>query len=342
MGELPGLVPAEVRFIQQDAHQLRHGHRRVGVVELDGDFLGKRAPVIVAAAEAPDEIGQRTGNEKVLLYEAQALSHARGVVGIEYACQVFGLKGFGPRGDEFAVAERLEVEGIWRRRRPEPQRVDRLAAVADHGTIEGDPDQTGRLAGDGTQGAASDLERAVQFDLNLFIGARDLPGVRAAEPVVRLFVLPAVLDGLPEHAVLVAQPIAHGGELHGGHRVEKARRQAAEPPIAQARVGFLFEEVEPIEVLVLDSLPGERIEQEVHHIVGQRAADEKLHREIVDALGVLALVSVLRKHPALCEDVPHGAGQGLELFAWAGRCRFDDVVENEVALVKRVVRPREL
>ena len=38
--KVPGLVPTEVRFVEQNPHQLRHRHRRVRVVELDGDFLG--------------------------------------------------------------------------------------------------------------------------------------------------------------------------------------------------------------------------------------------------------------------------------------------------------------
>ena len=194
----------------------------------------------------------------------------------------------------------------------------------------------------GAQAPAAHLERAVQLDFHLLVRPSDLPGVRAAEPVVRLFVLPAVLDGLAEHAVFVTQPVAHGRELHRGHRVEEAGRQAPEPAVAQARVGLLFEQAEPIEVLLLDGLPGERIEQEVRDVVGQRAADEKLHREIVDALGVLALVGVLREHPALREDVPHGAGEGLETLARAGGGQVDDVVEDEVPLVERVVRPREL
>ena len=54
LGEVPGLVPSEVRLVEQDPHQLGDGHGRVRVVELDGDLLGKRAPVGVAAAEAAD------------------------------------------------------------------------------------------------------------------------------------------------------------------------------------------------------------------------------------------------------------------------------------------------
>ena len=89
----------------------------------------------------------------------------------------------------------------------------------------------------------------------------------------------------------------------------------------------------------MDSLLRDRIEQQIRDIVGQRAADEKLHREVVDALRVLALVGVLRQHPALREDIPHGAGEGLKALARAGRRQIDDVVEEEMPLVERIVRP---
>ena len=44
--EVPGLVPAELRLVEQDAHQLGHRERRVRVVQLDRDLLGQRAPVV--------------------------------------------------------------------------------------------------------------------------------------------------------------------------------------------------------------------------------------------------------------------------------------------------------
>jgi hypothetical protein len=72
--------------------------------------------------------------------------------------------------------------------------------------------------------------------------------------------------------------------LHRGHRVEEAGRQASQAAVAQARVGLLFEQAQPIEVLLLDCLPGDRIEQEIGHVVGQGAADKELHREVVDTL----------------------------------------------------------
>ena len=106
-----------------------------------------------------------------------------------------------------------------------------------------------------SQRPAAHLERAIQLDLDLLVRPNDLPRVRAAEPVVRLFLLPAVLNGLPEHAIFVPQAVTHGRELHRGHRVEETSRQTPEPAVAQARVGLRFEQAEPIEILLLDRLP---------------------------------------------------------------------------------------
>ena len=106
--QVPGLVPAEMRVVQQNPHQLRNGHGRVRVVQLDRDFLGKDVPVGVAAPEAPHEIGQRAGDQEILLHKAQPLPHARGIVGIEHAGQRFGRECLGQGAHEIAAAELLK------------------------------------------------------------------------------------------------------------------------------------------------------------------------------------------------------------------------------------------
>ena len=184
-------------------------------------------------------------------------------------------------------------------------------------------------------------ERAVQFDLDGLVRAGDLPRVLAAQPVVRLFVLPAVLDGLFEDAVFVTQPIAHGRELHRRHRVEKTSRQAAEPAVSQTGIGFLFDEAEPVEVLLLGDLLHERIEQQIGDIVGERAPDQKFHRQIVDPLRVLPVIGAVGQHPALRQHIPHRARGRLEALARPGGFRSDDVVEKQVPLVQGVVGPGE-
>ena len=95
----------QLRLIQQNPHQLRHGHRRMRVVELNRDFLRKRRPIRVGvtAPEAPDEIAERTGDQKIFLHESQAPAGSRGVVRVEHPGQRFGLQRFGDSADKIAA-----------------------------------------------------------------------------------------------------------------------------------------------------------------------------------------------------------------------------------------------
>ena len=92
-------------------------------------------------------------------------------------------------------------------------------------------------------------------------------------------------------------------------------------------------------------LPGGGVDQGRQHQVGdvvrQRPADQELHREVVDLLGVGPVVLLLGPDPALGEHVADRGGDGLELLARAGVLRVDDVVEHQPALVQGVVRAGE-
>ena len=125
----------------------------------------------------------------------------------------------------------------------------------------------------------------------------------------------------------------------------ESRKQAARrprPAVTQTRIGLLLQQLEPIELLLLDGFFREVIKKKVRNIVGERAADEKFHREIVNALRILALIGFLGMHPSLRKNVAHGAGDGLKTLARADRRYFHDVVKDEVPLVERVVRSRKL
>jgi len=49
---------------------------------------------------------------------------------------------------------------------------------------------------------------------------------------------------------------------------------------------------------------------------------------VIDSLGVLAIIGILRKHPALRKDVPDGAGKRFEAFSRAHGGQSDDVIEE--------------
>src|ERR1700757_1323957 len=99
------------------------------------------------------------------------------------------------------MAESLKIEEIGRSRGPQAKCIDVLAAVAHHGPIERNSDQTRRLSKNRAQTTSAHFKRTIQFDFDAFMRPRHLPRVLAPEPVIRPLALPAVLDGLLEDAV---------------------------------------------------------------------------------------------------------------------------------------------
>ena len=83
----------------------------------------------------------------------------------------------------------------------------------------------------------------------------------------------------------------------------------------------------------------EGIEQKIGDIVGERPPDQKLHRQIVDPLRVLPVIGALGQNPTLRQHIPHRTRGGLEALAWPGSFRSDDVVEEQVPLVKASLWP---
>src|SRR5580704_16705131 len=64
-------------------------------------------------------------------------------------------------------------------------------------------------------------------------GARELPGIAEAQPLVGLLDLPAVDDLLLEDSELVANAVAERGNLQRGERFDEACRETAEAAAPQ-------------------------------------------------------------------------------------------------------------
>jgi hypothetical protein len=130
--------------------------------------------------------------------------------------------------------------------------------------------------------------------------------------------LVAILDALVEHAVLVADAVAVTGQGKRRHGIEEAGREPAEAAVAQGRVGFKV--VDPVEV-ELES--GKRlaeflVEAHVDQTVRKQTACQKLHRKVVDALGVGPVVAAHGLHPALNQSFAHYVGSSMEPVAVRG------------------------
>src|SRR5262245_37318856 len=101
-----------MRFVQQDSHQFRYGHRGMSVVELNRNLLRQLVPILVSLPEAPHQVPQGTGDQKIFLNETQALAEAGRIVWIKHPGERFCRQGLRDGAYEVTVAENFEIEEI--------------------------------------------------------------------------------------------------------------------------------------------------------------------------------------------------------------------------------------
>ena len=119
----------------------------------------------------------------------------------------------------------------------------------------------------------------------------------------------------------------------------ESRKQAAKrprPPFPRPASGSSCKQGEQINFFSFRCLCDKRFKQQVGHIVGRRAAKEKLHGQVVDALGILALVCFLREDPSLRENISHGPSKGFVTLPAADRRKIFYVVEEQMPFVQPV------
>ena len=144
---------------------------------------------------------------------------------------------------------------------------------------------------------------------------RDFPRIDGAQPVVGALDLRTVANHLPENAVLVAQAVADGRVLERGERVDEAGREPAQAAVAESCIGLFLDHRIEIPSLLLQRTLNQRFRGEIHHVVAQRAAEQILQGEVVDALGVRVLPRLTGGNPAVRDQVADEAAGGLEFLA---------------------------
>ena len=98
------------------------------------------------------------------------------------------------------------------------------------------------------------LHFAAEADLLRLVHLGDEPGIAQAQPVVGQLHLLAIDDLLLEDTQLVADGVAGGGDLQGGHGVQIAGGQTAQTAVAQAGIGLQLEQVGGGEAQALQSV----------------------------------------------------------------------------------------
>ena len=286
------------------------------LVEVDENLVRKRVPCPVEFAVAAQNVFERTGDEEVLLPQAQFLAGHRVVVGVENLGQVLGEHLRLHRFDVAALVEVGEIELLHRPRRPEAQGVDRVAVADDRQVVGnaldvfgGDPPPL-LAAGD-----VETFDMAAEVDELRILRTLHLPRIAVLEPAVGLFDLGAVDDLLAEDAVVVPETVAHAGEIERRHRIEIACRKASEAAVAQTRIRLVVPQVVPVDAVFLERVAAELVGLEVDDVVSEKPSHQKFKRKIVDALGVFAEIFLLGADPALDGAVSDGVGESRILIA---------------------------
>ena len=314
----PGFVPFQVLDVEEDAHHFGDGDGRVRIVQLDGDLFGEYLPIVVVQLlEAADDILQGSGAQEVLLFETQFLTVHGGIVRVQHLRNRFGKFHVLHGGDVVTVVEVAEAEVVGGLRAPEAQVVHGVVLVTwNRGVVREGEHVVLRFPAVAELAVVVDPAYHVAVERNLD-GVRrtgDFPGVREAQPVVRLFFLFAVHNLLAEHAVFVTDAHAGRREFERCHGVEEASCQAAKTAVAKTRIDFLFAEFFERHADFVKSFGDGTFDIEVQDGVTEGAANQKFERQVIDALDVFFVVSVLRLDPAVNKTVTHGVCHGEELF----------------------------
>ncbi len=84
------------------------------------------------------------------------------------------------------------------------------------------------------------FDMAAEVDVIDHLRPLEFPGVAAAEPLVRIFVLPAVRDDLAEQAEIVTDAVTDGGDSKRRHALHEAGREPPKTAIAECGIGLAF------------------------------------------------------------------------------------------------------
>src|SRR3954467_6956728 len=84
------------------------------------------------------------------------------------------------------------------------------------------------------------FDRAAEMYVVDHLRALEFPGVTEAQPLVGIFLLPALRDDLAEQTEVVADAVADCGNGKRCHALHEARGQSSQTAVAERRIGLAF------------------------------------------------------------------------------------------------------
>ncbi len=331
--DIPGLFPVQSFLVKQQPHQFGNGDGRVGVVELDGDFVVECVEGLILFFVAPHDVLEGGADEKVLLFQAQLLAGIIVVGRIEYLGNGLGADLVLHRADIVALAEMGQVEFPRGPGRPKSHIDHMVVLIARHQDIAR---HGHNILGFDPFGAIAALlvleagDLAVKFDAEHRQATFKLPGGPIAQPVVRALHLIAVDQLLVEQPVLITDTVPVGRNLQGGDGIHEAGGQPSETAIAESGIFLLFPDLleriaKPLDRL-LHFLPQTKIDDGI----AERPANQKLERQVIDPFLFLGVIGLLGFNPFFHHDIAHRKGQRLVDIGRAGAFRIPPLKADQV------------
>ncbi len=121
----------------------------------------------------------------------------------------------------------------------------------------------------------------------------------------------AVVDALPEHAVVVANAVADDRQRQRRAAVEKTGGEPAQAAVAEAGILLAVVNVLQVEAKATEGLGGLTFDAEIQQGVSQQASHQVFERQVGDAAGIVANRCVARCGPAFHEPVARRVDDGL-------------------------------
>ena len=313
-GDVPGLLPAHVVLVHQDAHQLRNNQSRMGIVDMQDVLVREVFECAVLGLVLCTDVLQGCGNQEILLLETQGLTLAVVILRIE------------DHGDGFRQCvllqclqiltggEQLHVQCDRALCLPQAQTRDVVGAVAgDRHIIRNCQNRRVIVVVDDQLAVIVEVgvNRAADLDLAGLIHCRNLPNLAGRQPGIRQLDLLAFYDLLLENAVLVADGVASTAYAVGRHAVHVAGSQTAKTAVAQTGISFLLEDVRHLEAHVLQGCGQSVQHTEVVGVVAQAAADKKFHAQVMHLTLSVLLYLILGFDHVLGQCIAHYEGTSL-------------------------------
>ena len=305
-GDLPRLVPAHLILVDQQPHQLRHAQRRMGVVDMDRDLVGKIGKRAVLLAVLLENRLQRRRNQQILLLEPESLALDMIVRRIQNLRDGLRHRVLLKRSCIVAARKRCHIKPLRHDCRPQRQLVCRVGMIArnvkvvrhcHHGLIA----HLRRLE---LAVVHPFMDRSAEADLDGVVLSRVQPHVAQPQPVVRELDLPAVDDLLPEDAKLIADGKARHRIAKSGRRIHVARGKPPQTAVSEPRVRLHLAELRQREAQLRQNLVRLVIDSQIEEVVPQRRAHQKFHGHVVDLFALFfprfrlkCALPVLEHHP---------------------------------------------